>query len=292
MSLAYAVVTPVRNEAENLERVAAALAAQTLPPLAWIVVDTGSTDGTAELAADLAAQLPWLRTLDTPGTVEPTRGTVIVRAFNAGVAALPAAPDVIVKLDADISFEPDYFERLLAEFGDDPSLGMASGTLYESEDGTWRPRFMTRSSVWGAARAYRARCLADVSPLEERMGWDGIDELMANARGWRTCTLPTLALYHHRREAQRDGSRRAAWVAEGRVAHYMHYRVSYLVVRTLFRALREPSALALFQGYAAAALAREQRCPDAGARAELRRSQRLRALPVRAREALGARFSA
>ena len=30
--------------------------------------------------------------------------------------ALAAVPDVVVKLDADVSFEPGYFERLVAEF--------------------------------------------------------------------------------------------------------------------------------------------------------------------------------
>ena len=46
-SLTYAVVTPARNEEANLRRLGAALAAQTLAPAEWVVVDDGSTDATA-----------------------------------------------------------------------------------------------------------------------------------------------------------------------------------------------------------------------------------------------------
>ena len=38
-------------------------------------------------------------------------------------------PDVVVNVDADVSFEPDYFERLLDAFAADPALGIASGSV-------------------------------------------------------------------------------------------------------------------------------------------------------------------
>ena len=46
-----------------------------------------------------------------------------------------------MKLDADITLDPDHFERLLAEFERNPRLGVASGTCYEIHaDGKWRQR--------------------------------------------------------------------------------------------------------------------------------------------------------
>lgn len=290
--LTYAVVTPVRNEAENIRRLAAALADQTRRPAAWVVVDTGSGDETPAVVAELAREQPWIRpaVLDGAGGLE--RGGPIARAFELGLDLLDERPDVVVKLDADTSFEPGYFERLLAEFAADAALGMASGTCHELEAGEWRERHVTGSTVWGASRCYRYACLEQVLPLEQRMGWDGVDEFRANARGWKTRVFKDLPFRHHRREGERDGARHRARIAQGRAARYIGYRLWYLALRALWNARKEPAALAMIWGYAKAALAREPRLADADARAYLRRQQSLRLLPSRAAEAIGRRRSA
>jgi glycosyltransferase involved in cell wall biosynthesis len=288
--LTYALITPARNEADNLPRLAASLVAQTVTPAAWLIVDNGSTDDTLRVARELERAYGWVRVLEVPGEQDPVRGRPIVRAFQAGVAALETAPDVVVNLDADISVDPDYFEQLLGRFAAEPRLGIAGGTCHELVRGEWRPRRVTGTTVWGATRAYRWDCLQHVLPLEERLGWDGIDEFKANAAGWRTITFDDLAFLHHRREGERDrGGRRRARATQGRTAHYMGYRPWYLTLRALYNALRDPAALAMVWGYWAAALAREPRCEDAAVRGYVRRQQSLGRLPLRAREALGRR---
>ncbi len=287
--VSYAAITPARDEATTLPRLAESLAGQTVPPTRWVIVDNGSTDGTLAIATELAERSPWIEVLNTAGDDRPVRGGAIVRAFHAGLEALAGEADIVANLDADVSFEPDFFARLLAAFAEDPRLGIASGTCYEEQDGEWRQRHVTGTTVWGATRAYRRACLADVLPLEERMGWDGIDEMKASARGWRTHALTDLPFKHHREEGQRDGSRRRARIAQGRAAHYIGYRPWYLVLRSLHHARREPAALAMIWGYAGAAIRRSPQHPDRAVRDELRRRQSLRRVPTRAREAFGRR---
>jgi glycosyltransferase involved in cell wall biosynthesis len=285
--LRYAVITPARDEAENLPRLAESLLAQSVLPERWLVVDNGSRDGTGELVAKLHAASPWVQLLVTHGEQSAVRGRPIVRALHAALEELTDPPDVVVNVDADISFDRDFFERLLGAFEQDSTLGIASGTCYELECDEWRERHVTGSTVWGATRAYRWDCLQQVLPLEERLGWDGIDEFKANSLGWSTRTLKSLAFRHHRKEGERDGGQFRARVAQGRSAWYMGYRPWYLALRALHNARNDRAAFGLVWGYAAAALHRERRISDPAARAYLRRQQSLRRLPARLREARG-----
>ena len=76
------------------------------------------------------------------------------------------------------------------------------------------------------------------------MGWDEIDSIKAQIRGWSARTIPDTSFRHHRMEGIRDGSQRKRWHEEGKTGHYMGYRFSYLVARALWRARRQPVALA------------------------------------------------
>lgn len=285
--LSYTVVTPSRNEAANLPRLAHALATQTRKPQAWIIVDSGSTDGTRTVAETLAREHDWVQVRTLAAADRAGRGAPIVRALTAGIESLDATPDILVNVDADVSMSRDYFSCLLAAFEHDAALGIASGSAHELRRGAWKQQHCTRGSVWGASRAYRWECLQAVLPFEERIGWDGIDELKANARGWTTRTLADLPFLHHRREGERDGRRVRRWVAQGELAHFMGYRLSYFFFRALFRAATDPAALAMLAGYFGSAARRAPRCKDESARTYLRAQQQLRRLPLRAREALG-----
>ena len=150
----YALVTPVRNEAANLDRLAASLDAQTRSPLRWVIVDNGSSDATLDVANAFAAERDWVRVISVPAEAGPPRpGAPIVRAFHAGLCELDCDPDVTVKLDADVSMDAHHFERLLAAFDADPTLGIASGTCLEERDGEWTPVRVARGHVRGAVRA-------------------------------------------------------------------------------------------------------------------------------------------
>jgi glycosyltransferase involved in cell wall biosynthesis len=291
--LTYAVVTPARNEAENLARLADSLAAQTVEPAVWIVVDDASTDETARVVGQLGETRPWIRLAraerDEGARSGRGRGASVVPAFHSGLHAIHERPDVVAKIDADVTLEPEYFQHLLEAFAEDPTLGIASGSCFEMEDDHWRRRHQTGVMVWGAARAYRWTCLEQVLPLEARMGWDGIDVAKANVKGWRTAVFLELPFYHHRIEAGRERTRWHAWAVQGEACHYMGYRPSYLLLRTLHVMRRDPAAIAMLWSFVASKAKGASTCPDQDVRRHIRRMQRLRDLPARRREAAGAR---
>lgn len=287
MSARLLIVTPVRNEADHLGLVARAMAAQTRRPDLWVVVDDNSTDGTAALLAELEQELPFLRVLATPPAYTVDRGdrhavAAAPRAFNWALSQLPAETFThIGKLDGDIELPPDYFERLLAEFESDPTLGIAGGTLIErdGEGRPWVPVHVPEHHVRGALKLYSRECLEAIGGVQERLGWDGIDGVYARMNGYRTHSFEGLAARHHRPCGSADGRLRGR--ARGGETHYVvGFHLPWILLKSVKVAGSRPfivSGAAFLYGYLRAAARSTPRVGDRDYRRFMRRELRLRA---------------
>jgi biofilm PGA synthesis N-glycosyltransferase PgaC len=287
--LDYAIVTPARDEETLLPELATSVLAQTVIPKAWIIVDNGSTDTTLAIGRRLAVENEWISCIFTGGPERPTRGGPVVEAFEAGLNQLDDPAGVIVKLDADVRIPPDYFERLLRAFEQEPSLGIASGTRLEPDGEGWRVRRVTGTMVRAQARAYRSECLSGVLPLERCVGWDHVDQMKAAARGWQSLEVGDLFFRHVRPDGARDGN--DYWSLQGAAAHYLGYRPTYVLLRTLHRFPRDPKAARMIAGYLGALISGAPRCGDRWVVAKTREQQRLSQLPDRVRELRSGRVS-
>jgi len=127
--LNYVLITPARNEADFIELTIKSVLAQTVRPLRWVIVNDGSTDATADIVSNYTGVHSWIEMIQMPERRERHFGgkAHAVAAGRQRVAGLEF--DVIGNLDADVSFEPDYFEFLLGRFAENPKLGVA-GTAF------------------------------------------------------------------------------------------------------------------------------------------------------------------
>jgi cellulose synthase/poly-beta-1,6-N-acetylglucosamine synthase-like glycosyltransferase len=117
------VIVPAYNEEAGLPATLGSLSAQTLPPHQVIVVDDGSSDRTAEVAAE------WGATVLSP---ERNLGSK-ARAQNF---ALPwCEGELVLAVDADTVLAPDYLERVVPAFGD-PEAVVAAGAVQTRFDRT------------------------------------------------------------------------------------------------------------------------------------------------------------
>jgi biofilm PGA synthesis N-glycosyltransferase PgaC len=277
--LTYAIVTPARNERDNLLRLAESILNQTHRPAHWVIVDDGSDDGMGEVADELVRRHGWIFVVGTGETADDLaegrrRGRDLL-AFRRGLRALPGPVDVFVKVDADTSFDDDYFERLIEHFAEQPDLGIGGGSCWEERDGAWERIKVSGSHPRGASRAYRWALYDDVFSLEPEMGWDGVDEVLAELRGYRTEGFQDIGFRHHRKVGEREGRTRAG-SALGRQAWHMGYRPTYLVLRALYRAREDIASVAMLWGYAAAAATGAPRCSHPTVISRVRDRQRLR----------------
>jgi poly-beta-1,6-N-acetyl-D-glucosamine synthase len=234
----YAVVSPVKDEERHFQRTAESLLAQTHRPLQWIVVDDGSSDRTFELACAYAHQHDWVTVIRSRASGRRERGAPIVHAFNQGLSSLATRPDFVVKLDGDLFLSSHYFEWVASTFAADPRAGVVGGVVFVNQDGQWVYDRVSRRTVHGAIKSYRSECLTDIGGLQESMGWDGIDEFGARARGWNVHVLSELAVLHYKTRGSAQSWLHARW-EEGRGAHYMGYRASAVTYRVVYRMLVE-----------------------------------------------------
>jgi glycosyltransferase involved in cell wall biosynthesis len=255
----YVVVTPVRDEARHVARTIASMRAQTHPPLRWVIVDDGSTDGTAEILARETRGLAWVSVTAT-GSLARQLGSAEVVAFRRGLDAVPAALPwaYVVKLDGDVELEPDYFARLLRRMAADPRWGIASGTYCEqAADGAWLPVAMPAYHAAGASKVVRRACFEAIGGFIARKGWDTVDEIRAGRAGWRTGHFDDLRFRHLKPEGAAMGSL-ATHRFHGEIYYETGGGAGFLLLKALHRALaarpRGLGGLAMLWGYAASAL--------------------------------------
>ncbi len=264
------VVTPVYNEGANLERTARAVAAQSLRPDRWLVIDDGSADDTLAVARRLERELEFLTVAEAPRTIAPGADNLGLareaHAFNAGLELCGWREyDLIGKLDGDVELPPDWFATLAARFEADPRLGLAGGRLAEPDrGGSWRTIPIPAHHVHGAVKLFRRECLEAIGGVPERLGWDTIDETYARMRGFETLSFADLLARHHRPHGSADGRLRGR-ARHGECAWILHYGPLWTALRSLKVARTSPvgvSGLAFLGGYLGAGLRRVPRVED------------------------------
>ncbi|MBA3572282.1 MAG: glycosyltransferase family 2 protein [Pyrinomonadaceae bacterium] len=277
-SVRYIVVTPVRNEERYFPHTVNSLVSQTICPAMWVVVDDGSTDRTGKIADAAAEDHAWVRVVHRPdrGFREP--GTGVVAAFYDGLtlAELDGA-EFIVKLDGDLVFPPDFFERCFAHFEESPRLGIGGGLICQGEDGALAidsagdPSFHVR----GATKIYRRACWEEIGGLIPAPGWDTVDELKANMLGWTTRTFNELPVHQLKATGSADGSWRN-WVKNGRANYVTGYHPAFMLCKCLKRLIERPFGVAgvgLFFGFVSGYFGAASRLEDKELIRFLRREQ-------------------
>ena len=256
------IISPVRNEAAHIERVARSVAAQSRPPDTWLVVDDSSTDGTLQKLQELEREIGFMRVMSAPPHPAVTVGSdrlaraVEAMAFNGALRSVPYDEFTHVgKLDGDVELPTEYYADIMAAFAQDPQLGIACGELLEFHDGRARILEKAGHHVHGALKTYSRECFADIGGIREQLGWDTIDETYARMLGYRTGSLSHLEAVHHRPAASADGILRGR-ARHGQCAYIAHYGLAWVTLRSLRVARMKPvglSGVAFLYGYLRAA---------------------------------------
>ena len=284
----YVIISPVKDEERFVERTLESVASQTIRPQQWIIVDDGSADETPAIVARFAQQHEWVQvvTRSTRGHRKP--GSPVIAAFYAGLERIEASDcDFIVKLDCDVVLPADYFERILAEFARNPRLGIASGVYREEGVSGWRIVPMPEYHAAGASKVVRATCFAEIGGFVRDRGWDTVDEIRAQVRGWDTRHFEDLQFLHLKPEGSAIGSSRTN-LMHGEVYYLTGGGMAFLLLKVAHRVVTGAppvlGGLALLWGYLRLRLSGQDRLVDAE---EARHYRRLLTSRLRTRWRVG-----
>jgi len=238
----YFAITTVRNEERNFPLTVESVVNQALHPAGWIIVDDGSTDRTGAVADAAANAHPWVQVVHRKDRGFRQPGTGVVEAFYDGLRCIGDGMwDFLAKIDGDLSFAPDYFERCFEHFERDSHLGIGGGLICRRQAGVLvaespgDPAFHVR----GATKIYRRACWEQIGGLIKAPGWDTVDELKANMLGWNTGTFRDLKIHQLKDTGSADGQWRN-WVKNGLANYITGYHPLFMALKCLKRSGQKP----------------------------------------------------
>lgn len=191
------IIIPAHNEEAHLSQTLHSLVTQTHLPQQIIVVNDGSTDGTQAIIDTFSQAHHFISsvTLQTPDNHFP--GSKIINAFQQGILKATTHWDVICKFDADLIFPSNYLEKIASAFQQNPLLGIVGGRCYIEKKGTWVLENLTNNDhVRGALKAYSKKCFQKIGGLKNTIGWDTMDELLAQYHHFEVKTIVALKVKH------------------------------------------------------------------------------------------------
>lgn len=275
----YVVITPVRDEEAYVASTIECMVAQTIRPAEWTIVDDGSKDKTGSIIDEYAGRYPWIRIIHRNDRGFRKAGGGVVDAFNDGFGNVTCEDwKFIVKLDGDLAFEPEYFEKCLEEFKRDSKLGIGGGVICYVIDGVKTFEEGPTFHVRGATKIYRKECWDGIGGLWPAPGWDTFDEVKANSLGWNTRSFKNLHLLHHRKTGSADG----LWptlVKYGRANYICGYHPLFMLSKCIVRLVQKPviiGSIGLMYGFITGYLKNIPQVDDPATIAYLRREQLMR----------------
>lgn len=243
----FYIIIPAHNEEDSIALTLESLVNQSVLPKKVVVVDDHSSDATSKIVQQYATKHSWITLVTNQSSDQHLPGAKIITAFYKGYETLDEEYDVICKFDADLIFPKNYLEQLAQHFRANDKLGMASGFCYIEVNSDWVLENLTRKDhIRGALKAYRKDCFNQIGKLKPSMGWDTVDELLAQFYGWAIQTDADLHVKHLKPTG--ISYNKASKYLQGEAMYKMHYGLIITLISALKLAYKKKS-FQLFKDY-------------------------------------------
>ena len=241
------VIIPVFNEQDFIKKSVESLIDQTIKPTEVIYVNDNSTDNSKNIIKNLIGKCEWIRVIDHKSFQEHVPGSKVIEAFNFGLKNLETQFDIICKFDGDIILPKNYIEKIIEIFNEKEKVGIAGGNLYVQKNGKWiYENIAAKTHVRGPIKAYRVECFNDINALKSSIGWDTVDVLLAQKKGWLIYTDKNLIVKHLKPTGQKYSLH--SKILQGESLYKMRFGFILSILSLLKSSLNNYSLSRLFFG--------------------------------------------
>jgi glycosyltransferase involved in cell wall biosynthesis len=236
----YILITAAHNEQDFIEKTILSVINQLNKPTEWIVVSDGSTDNTEFIVRKYASENSYIKLLIN-NRKEGRDFASKVYAINIGLQNIKTSEyNYIGILDADVSFDKDYYALLIEELKKDPKLGITGGKYFDIIGGKKVPVYQSPQSVRGATQFFRRECFDQVGGLIPMKygGEDAAACFSARMYGWETKSFPDLVALHHRLTGDKNLFK--ARFRDGYVEYSLGYHPLFQFIKCIKRVTQKP----------------------------------------------------
>ncbi len=232
----YVIITSVKNEESVIDKTIQSVIKQTVPPKEWLIIDDKSTDKTREIIEHYSKKYKWIRCNRNTKVSINEKGSRIASIINSYLPTIEYKNyDYFSKLDGDLLLPEDFFKEIIDKFELDPELGIASGSLiYEGK----KEKNIYKDLTRGASKIYRRECYIDIGGLQLTTGWDTIDNIMAQNKGWKTRVLDIW--FEHLEEEGASQGFIKKYYNVGKYCGKIPYDPFYFVLKIIYRIFEWP----------------------------------------------------
>lgn len=263
----YIIVTPSKNEADNMPGIIELMQEQTIRPSLWVIVDE-STDGTTDIIKEAMQKNEWIR-LVYPGANDEYLGINYGAACKIGFDNAISycdehdiGYDYVGLIDADVRVENNFFERLMDLCEREPNVGIASGTEYWDISGELVSADTRQDLPMGPVRIWRRDCFNQTGGYQATASPDSVSIVKAKLRGWETKQFKELKVI-----ARQTSTARGFWwgaIREGKNQYFVGYHPGVIMLKSIKSLFKKPyyTGFGLFIGYFSSLIHREEKIDD------------------------------
>jgi glycosyltransferase involved in cell wall biosynthesis len=265
----YLLITPAKNEEQNLPEVARSVTGQKVKPELWVIVDDGSTDDTPHIIENLRASYSYIQSIRLPPRPRDITfhySYVCKQGFDYALEYCTENNiefEYIGLLDADTVLEENYSGKLLTEFEKDSSLGIASGGVYYDTGRKLSREKTDKNLPRGTGRLWRKECFIETGGYQVEPSPDSISNIKALLRGWKLRQYANIIQVQKRKTSAADGLWHG-YVKNGWMAYYLGKNPLVALTNVLYYSVKFPfyTGAAYFWGYISSFIKKEKQIQD------------------------------